>query len=88
MIFQTPCPGRLFCPVRTVGSQLYESAGGARKGIQTGLTDHAVDLLEKIGFADGRRIPTVTPLNFQAVCSSEWGIAAAMLLKTLCSAGG
>ena len=79
MIFQNA--GASFCPVRTVGSQFYESAAAHGRVSRQDFTEHAVDLLEKIGFADGRRILNSYPFELSGGMQQRVGIAAAMLLK-------
>lgn len=79
MIFQSS--GSSFCPVRTVGAQLYESAAAHGKVSKQDFTEHAVDLLQKIGFEDGKRILDSYPFELSGGMQQRVGIAAAMLLK-------
>ena len=79
MIFQNS--GSSFCPVRTVGAQLYESAAAHGKVSKQDFTEHAVDLLQKIGFEDGKRILDSYPFELSGGMQQRVGIAAAMLLK-------
>lgn len=79
MIFQNA--GASFCPIRKVGDQLYESAAAHGKVSRHDFTEHAVDLLQKIGFADGRRILDSYPFELSGGMQQRVGIAAAMLLK-------
>lgn len=79
MIFQNA--GASFCPIRKVGAQLYESAAAHGKVSGHDFTEHAVDLLQKIGFADGKRILDSYPFELSGGMQQRVGIAAAMLLK-------
>lgn len=79
MIFQNA--GASFCPIRKVGAQLYESAAAHGKVSGHNFTEHAVDLLQKIGFADGKRILDSYPFELSGGMQQRVGIAAAMLLK-------
>ena len=54
MIFQNA--GASFCPIRTVGSQLFESMKEHGKVSKADFRSLALDLLEKIGFENGERI--------------------------------
>lgn len=79
MIFQNA--GSSFCPVRTVGAQLFESAAAHGKVSKGDFMEHAVDLLQKIGFEDGKRILDSYPFELSGGMQQRVGIAAAMLLK-------
>ena len=54
MIFQDS--GSSFCPVRTIGSQLYESMTSHQAVTKKDFENTASDLLQKLGFEDGKRI--------------------------------
>ena len=79
MIFQYA--GSSFCPIRTVGAQLYESmtehVSISREEFRAG----TVDLLQKIGFENGQRILDSYPFELSGGMQQRVGIAAAMLLK-------
>lgn len=79
MIFQNA--GASFCPIRKVGAQLYESVAAHEKISRRDCTEQAVDLLQKIGFADGRRILNSYPFELSGGMQQRVGIAAAMLLR-------
>ena len=79
MIFQNA--GASFCPIRKVGAQLYESVAAHEKVSRHDFTEQAVDLLQKIGFTDGRRILNSYPFELSGGMQQRVGIAAAMLLK-------
>lgn len=79
MIFQNA--GSSFCPIRTVGSQLYESM---TEHVKIGKEEfHActVELLRKIGFDNGQRILDSYPFELSGGMQQRVGIAAAMLLN-------
>ncbi len=79
MIFQSA--GSSFCPIRTIGAQLYESMtehwSVSKKEFQT----RALEMLGKIGFEDGRRILNSYPFELSGGMQQRVGIAAAMLLN-------
>lgn len=89
MIFQNA--GSSFCPIRTVGAQLYESmkehgAAGRHeaKSRAAGRQDFdrkALALLAKLGFEDGQRILDSYPFELSGGMQQRVGIAAAMLLN-------
>lgn len=68
MIFQSA--GSSFCPIRTVGAQLYEIMTQHGSVAKKEFENCALELLEKLGFEDGRRILRSYPLNCPAECSS------------------
>ena len=78
MIFQNA--GSSFCPIRTIGKQLYESVkeheGIGKKAFQS----RALDLLDRLGFPDGQRILDSYPFELSGGMQQRVGIAAAMLL--------
>ena len=78
MIFQSA--GSSFCPIRTVGAQLYEMMkehGGVSK---KEFHRQALALLGKLGFDDGMRILKSYPFELSGGMQQRVGIAAAMLL--------
>jgi len=79
MIFQTA--GSSFCPIRTVGNQLFESMTEHMKISRPEFTQRAVELLKKIGFDDGQRILDSYPFELSGGMQQRVGIAAAMLLN-------
>ena len=94
MIFQNA--GSSFCPIRTVGSQLYECMAehkdvGRRDLIiqdllrkDPGKQDFGrrmPAMLEKLGFEDGQRILDSYPFELSGGMQQRVGIAAAMLLN-------
>ena len=54
MVFQSS--GSSFCPVRTVGAQLYESAREHEAIGKRDFYTRALALLKRLGFDDGRRV--------------------------------
>ena len=79
MIFQNA--GGSFCPVRTVGEQMYESVTEHGRMERQEFEDQALQLLERIGFKDGRRILKSYPFELSGGMQQRVGIAAAMLLR-------
>ena len=78
MIFQYA--GSSFCPIRTVGAQLYESMTEHENISRGEFAARATDLLGKIGFDDARRILDSYPFELSGGMQQRVGIAAAMLL--------
>lgn len=79
MIFQSV--GSSFCPIRTVGAQLYESVTEHEAMSREGFQTLAEDLLQKIGFENARRILDSYPFELSGGMQQRVGIAAAMLLN-------
>ena len=77
MIFQDA--GSSFCPVRTVGAQLYESMREHRKISRAEFEALAAGTLEKIGFDDPKRILESFPFELSGGMRQRVGIAAAVL---------
>lgn len=78
-IFQSA--GSSFCPIRTVGAQLLETMREHEKISRADFQVHALALLEKLGFADGKRILGSYPFELSGGMQQRVGIAAAMLLN-------
>lgn len=78
-IFQSA--GSSFCPIRTVGAQLYETmrAHGKISRAEFGL--QALEMLEKLGFENGERILSSYPFELSGGMQQRVGIAAAMLMR-------
>jgi ABC-type dipeptide/oligopeptide/nickel transport system ATPase component len=79
MIFQYA--GSSFCPIRTVGAQLYESMTEHESLSKEAFRVRATELLEKIGFENARRILDSYPFELSGGMQQRVGIAAAMLLN-------
>ena len=79
MIFQVA--GSSFCPIRTVGAQLYESMTEHESVSKEEFSRRATELLEKLGFEDARRILDSYPFELSGGMQQRVGIAAAMLLN-------
>ena len=79
MIFQYA--GSSFCPIRTVGAQLYESMAEHEPIGREEFRTRATDLLQKIGFENGQRILESYPFELSGGMQQRVGIAAAMLLN-------
>ena len=78
MIFQNA--GASFCPIRTVGAQLYESMTEHVAISREAFHDQAMELLGKLGFENGERILSGYPFELSGGMQQRVGIAAAMLL--------
>ena len=78
MIFQSA--GASFCPIRTVGAQLYEAMREHGAITRWAFNQRAAGLLQKIGFEDGQRILDSYPFELSGGMQQRVGIAAAMLL--------
>ena len=79
MIFQYA--GSSFCPIRTVGAQLYESMTEHESISKEAFRARATELLEKIGFENARRILDSYPFELSGGMQQRVGIAVAMLLN-------
>lgn len=78
-IFQNA--GSSFCPIRTVGAQLFETMRAHGKITKADFEDQALELLSKLGFEDGKRILDSYPFQLSGGMQQRIGIAAAMLLN-------
>lgn len=78
MIFQSA--GSSFCPIRTVGAQLFEAMTQHGSVTKKDFERRALELLDKLGFEDGRRILRSYPFELSGGMQQRAGIAAAMLL--------
>ena len=78
-IFQSA--GSAFCPIRTVGAQLYETVRAHGKISRAEFGPQALEMLEKLGFENGERILASYPFELSGGMQQRIGIAAAMLLR-------
>ena len=76
MIFQSA--GSSFCPIRTVGAQLYEIMTQHGSATKKEFENCALELLEKLGFEDGRRILRSYPFELSGGMQQRVGIARAI----------
>lgn len=79
MIFQNA--GASFCPIRTVGKQLYESVREHRRFTDDEFLTQAREIMGKIGFSDPDRILKSYPFELSGGMQQRVGIASAMLLN-------
>ena len=79
MIFQSA--GSSFCPIRTVGAQLYESMTQHESVPKDAFRARALKFLQKIGFENGQRILDSYPFELSGGMQQRAGIAAAILLN-------
>ena len=75
-IFQSA--GSAFCPIRTVGAQLYEAMREHGKISKAAFEERALEMLAKLGFEDGKRILTSYPFELSGGMQQRVGIAMAM----------
>ena len=78
-IFQNA--GSSFCPIRTVGAQLFETMRAHGKITKADFEAQALELLAKLGFDSGKRILESYPFELSGGMQQRVGIAAAMLLN-------
>ena len=78
-IFQSS--GSAFCPIRTVGAQLFETMRAHGKITKADFEVQALELLSKLGFDSGKRILASYPFELSGGMQQRVGIAAAMLLN-------
>lgn len=78
-IFQSA--GSSFCPIRTVGAQLYETMRAHCRISKADFETQALELLSRLGFDNGKRILASYPFELSGGMQQRVGIAAAMLLK-------
>ena len=79
MIFQSA--GSSFCPIRTVGAQLYETMRAHSRISKADFRAQALEMLAKLGFENGARILSAYPFELSGGMQQRIGIAAAMLLR-------
>lgn len=79
MIFQDA--GASLCPIRTIGSQIYESMSAHGKITKTKAKEKALELFEKLHFKDGMRIWDSYPFELSGGMNQRAGIAVAMLME-------
>lgn len=79
MIFQDA--GASLCPIRTIGDQIHESMAAHGKKDRAENVGRALELLDKLGFQDGRRILGSYPFEMSGGMNQRIGIALAMLMN-------
>lgn len=79
MIFQNA--GSSFCPIRTIGRQLYECVAEHEGITKDEFNIRISDILQKMGFEDAERILTSYPFELSGGMQQRVGIVAAMLLS-------
>jgi ABC-type dipeptide/oligopeptide/nickel transport system ATPase component len=79
MIFQDA--GASLCPIRTIGSQIYESMAAHGKITIAEAKERAFDLFEKLNFKDAARIWGSYPFELSGGMNQRVGIAIAMLMN-------
>ena len=79
MIFQDS--GASLCPVRTIGSQIYESMSAHARITRKEANERALELFHKLNFKDGQRILNCYSFQLSGGMNQRVGIAMAMLLN-------
>ena len=79
MIFQDAKAS--LCPIRTMGSQIYESMAAHGDISRAEAEQMALELFEKLHFPDSRRIWDSYPFELSGGMNQRVGIAIAMLMK-------
>ena len=79
MIFQDAASA--LCPVRTIGSQIFESLSAHRRITRQESDTEALELFTRLGFREGERILASYPFELSGGMNQRVGIAMAMLLK-------
>lgn len=79
MIFQDS--GLYLCPVRTIGSQIYESMRAHAKVTRAQARARALELFDKLSFKDGQRILDSYSFELSGGMNQRVGIALAMLMN-------
>ena len=78
MIFQDA--GAALCPIRTIGSQIYESMAAHRRLTRAEAREKALALFQTLDLEDGARIWDSYPFALSGGMNQRVGIAMAMLL--------
>lgn len=79
MIFQDS--GLYLCPVRTIGSQIYESMRAHTRVTREQAKARALELFDKLSFKDGQRILDSYSFELSGGMNQRVGIAMAMLMN-------
>lgn len=79
MVFQD-CKAS-FCPIRTVGAQIYESLSEHEKITKEEAYERAGVLMKKIGLEDYQRVLNSYPFELSGGMNQRVGICAAMMMK-------
>ncbi len=79
MIFQDA--GASFCPIRTIGSLIYESLAAHETITKKEAREKALALFERLNFEDGQRIWDSYSFELSGGMNQRVGIAAAMLMN-------
>ena len=79
MIFQDS--EAALCPIRTVGSQIYECLTAHEKISRQEAKEKALELFHKLGFKEGERVWSSYPFELSGGMNQRVGIVMAMLLN-------
>ena len=69
------------CPIRTIGSQVYESMRAHTRLTRAQTDERAMELFNKLSFKDGGRILNSYPFELSGGMNQRVGIALAMLMN-------
>lgn len=79
MIFQDA--GASFCPVRTIGEQIFESMSAHRRVTKAQARECALELFDSLRFKDGERVWNSYPFELSGGMNQRAGIAVSMLMN-------
>lgn len=79
MIFQDAATS--LCPVRTIGSQIWESLSAHKKVTKQEAKEQALELFEKLGFVQPEKLWGSYPFELSGGMNQRVGIAIAMLMN-------
>lgn len=79
MIFQDA--GASLCPIRTIGSQIYESMAAHERITKAEAKERALDLFGKLKFKEPERVWSSYPFEMSGGMNQRAGIAISMLLN-------
>ena len=79
MVFQDA--GASLCPIRRIRDQIHESMAAHRKVSRREAEERALELFDRLGFHDGRRILDSYPFELSGGMNQRVGIAIAMLMN-------
>lgn len=79
MIFQNTASS--LCPVRTIEEQLYECVWAHEKVSKQAIWERALELIDKMGLKDGKRILKSYPFELSGGMNQRVGILMAMIVR-------
>lgn len=73
--------GAALCPIRTIGAQCRETVAAHRRMSEADSTRLALDVFQRLGLFDGKRIWNSYPFELSGGMNQRVGVAMAMLLR-------